>query len=157
MALAELGHRDRAKALDDENLRRARELGNQQLEAESLDGQARHALDDGRTQDGLSLARQSLSLYHALGDPHGVAVELRRCASAFARMGKASLAARLLGSAEARHRDIGGTQSWVTKMTEEASRAIRKQLDEAELTAAWAEGRGLSMDEAVRLAVDPVA
>jgi predicted ATPase len=157
MALSELGHRDRAKALDDENLRRARDLGNQQLEATTLDGQARHALDDGRAQDALSLARQSLSLYDELGDPHGVAIELRRIAIAFAKMGRARLAARLLGSAEALHREIGGTMSWVTKMTAEASRAIREHLDEVELAAEWAQGRALTMDEAVSLAFDPVA
>ncbi len=87
MTYAEIGDRERARALDEDNLRWARELRNEQLEAATLDGQARHALDEGRLEDAVSLATESLRIYRDLGDPHGAAIELRRCACAFALKG----------------------------------------------------------------------
>jgi predicted ATPase len=153
MAYAELGDRERALALDEENLRRARALGNKQLEATTLDGLARHALDEGRVDDAASLATQSLRQYHLLGDPHGVAIELRRCACAFALKGRARTAARLLASAEAIHGEIGGTMPWVARMKVEALSIIRGVLDDVAIADAWEEGRRLSADEAVGLAL----
>jgi non-specific serine/threonine protein kinase len=154
MTCAELGDRERAQALDEDNLRRARELHNEQLEATTLDGLARHALDKGRLEDAVSMATESLRIYHGLGDPHGVAIELRRCACAFALKGRARTATRLLASAEALHTDIGGTMPWVTRMKGEALATIRTQLDEAVLAEAWEQGRALTADEAISLALN---
>jgi predicted ATPase len=153
MTCAELGDRERARALDEDNLRRARELHNEQLEATTLDGLARHALDEGRLEDAASMATESLRIYHDLGDPHGTAIELRRCACAFALKGRAQVAARLLASAEALHKEIGGTMPWVARMKEEALTAIREQLDEAAVSEAWEQGQAMTSDEAVALAV----
>jgi non-specific serine/threonine protein kinase len=154
MTCAELGDRERARALDEDNLPRARELRNEQLEATTLDGLARHALDEGRVEDAVSMATESLRIYHDLGDPHGVAIELRRCACAFALKGRARTAARLLASAEALHEEIGGTMPWVARMTEEAVATIRTQLDEGAFAEAWEGGRKLTADEAVAVALD---
>jgi non-specific serine/threonine protein kinase len=152
MAYAEIGDRERARALDEHNLRRARELGNEQLEATTLDGLARHAIDEGRLADGVSKATESLRIYRGLGDPHGAAIELRRCAYALALQGRSQTAAQLLGSAETLHREIGGTMPWVARLKEEALAAIRDQLDESALAKAWEEGLRLTADEAVALA-----
>jgi predicted ATPase len=154
MAYAETGDGKRARTLDENNLRRARELRNEQLEATTLDGLARHALDDGRLEDAVSLAAESLQLYHSISDPHGAAIELRRIAQALAWKGRSQMAARLLASAEAMHKEIGGTMPWVAKMREAALVAIRRELDEAAVAKAWDEGLELTADEAVALAVD---
>ena len=153
MTCAELGDRERARALDEDNLRRARELRNEQIEATTLDGLARHALDEGRAEDAVPMAAESLRIYHQLGDPHGIAIELRRCACAFARQGRARTAAQILANADAVHKEIGGTMSWVTKMKEEALATIRAQLDESAFAEAWEQGRALTADEAVALAL----
>jgi tetratricopeptide (TPR) repeat protein len=152
MAYAEIGDLERARALGEEKLRRARDLGNQQLEATTLDGLARHALEDGRLDDAIAMATESLHIYRDLGDPHGAAIELRRCASALAVMGRSQTAARLLASAEALHTEIGGTMPWVARMKEEVLTAIREQLDEAALAMAWEQGLKLTADEAAALA-----
>jgi tetratricopeptide (TPR) repeat protein len=154
MAYAEIGDRERARVLDEDNLRRARELRNEQLEATTLDGLSRHALDEGRVDDAVSMARESLRIYRSLGDPHGSAIELRRCAWALALKGRSQTAARLLASAEALHKEVGGTMPWVTRVKEEALSAIREQLDEAALSKAWELGLTLTADEAVALALD---
>jgi tetratricopeptide (TPR) repeat protein len=152
MTYAEIGDRERARALDEDNLRRARELRNKQLEATTLDGLARHAIDEGRLADGVSKATESLRIYRDLGDPHGAAIELRRCAYALALQGRSQTAAQLLASAETLHREIGGTMPWVARLKEEALAAIRDQLDESALAKAWEEGLRLTADEAVALA-----
>ena len=100
------------------------------------------------------MAAESLQLYHSLSDPHGAAIELRRIAQALALKGRSQMAARLLASAEAMHKEIGGTMPWVAKMREAALVAIRQELDDAAVAKAWEEGLKLTADEAVALAVD---
>jgi predicted ATPase len=151
---AELGDRERARALDEDNLLRARELRNEQIEATTLDGLARSAIEEGRVEDAVSMATESLRIYRDLGDPHGIAIELRRCAGALALKGEAATAARLLSSADALHEEIGGTMPWVARMKEEALATIRTQLDEAAVAEAWEQGRKLTADEAVALALE---
>jgi predicted ATPase len=154
MAYAETGDGERARILHEDNLRRAHEWHNEQLEATTLDGLARLALDDGRLEDAVSMAAESLQLYHSISDPHGAAIELRRIAQALALKGRSQMAARLLASAEAMHKGIGGTMPWVARMHEAALVAIRQELDEAAVAKAWEDGLKLTADEAVALAVD---
>jgi predicted ATPase len=153
-AYGELGDRERARALVEENLRVARELHNEQAEAIILELLASYAVDEERAEDALSLAKESLRIYRDIGDLGGVGIELRRCASAFALKGEAGTALRLLASSEALYADIGGTMPWVAKMTNETLARIRPQLDEAAIAEAWEEGRKLTADEAVALALD---
>jgi tetratricopeptide (TPR) repeat protein len=152
MACAELGDRQRARGLDEENLERARRIGHEQIEATTLDGLARHALDEGRLDEGLARAVESLRLYHKLGDPHGVAIELRRSAYAIALKGNANTAVRLLAAAEVLHGEIGGTMSWVARMTKGTLASIREQLDQSAFEDGWRDGGKLTADEAVALA-----
>jgi predicted ATPase len=153
-AYGELGDRERARALEEENLRLARELHNEQTEAIILELLASYAVDEGRAEDALSLATESLRIFQDIGDLGGVAIELRRCASAFVLKGKAGTAVRLLASSEALYADIGGTMPWVARMTNETLARIRAQLDEAAVAEAWEEGRKLTADEAVALALE---
>jgi tetratricopeptide (TPR) repeat protein len=157
IACAELGDRQRSRALDEENLRRARSVGNEQIEATTLDGLARHALDDGRLDEALARAVESLRLYDKLGDPHGIAIELRRSAYAIALKGGARTAIRLLAAAEVQSGEIGGTQSWEAEMTEAALARIREQVDQDVIREGWQEGGRLTSDEAVALALSEAA
>jgi predicted ATPase/class 3 adenylate cyclase len=154
MTYAEEGDWKRARALNEDNLRRALELGNEQVKASTLGELARCALAEGRFEDAASKATESLRTYTDLGDPHGVAIELRRCAGALALKGEAATAARLLSSAEALHEEIGGTMPWLARMRDDALASIRTQLDEAAFAEAWEQGRTLTTDAAVALALD---
>ena len=67
--------------------------------------------------------------------------------------GDAETAARLLASSEPLYEDVGGSMPWIAKMTDEALARIRSELDESVFAEAWEEGRRLSADEAVALAL----
>jgi hypothetical protein len=63
-------------------------------------------------------------------------------------------AARLLSRGEALREKIGaGLESWAVEMNGRTLTAIRLQLDEAAFTEAWEQGRALTVDEAVALAL----
>jgi hypothetical protein len=51
------------------------------------------------------------------------------------------------------HGEIGGTMPWVARMKDEALSIIRGVLDDVAIADAWEEGRRLSADEAVGLAL----
>ena len=157
IACAELGDRQRSRALDEENLQRAQRVRNEQIEATTLDGLARHALDDGRLDEALARAVESLRLYHKLGDPHGVAIELRRSAHAIALKGGAQTAVRLLAAAEVLSGELGGTMAWEVRITEDALASVREQVDQGAITEGWQEGGKLTSDEAVALALSEAA
>ncbi len=80
--------------------------------------------------------------------------DLSRFASALAATGRVERAARLLSSAEALREEIGSDVRWIGKMNERTLTAIRAQLDEAASAEAWEQGRKLTADEAVALALD---
>ena len=157
IAYTELGDRERARTLDEDNLPRIRELHNEQLEATTLDTLAGYAIDDGRPEDAVSLAMASLRLYRDVGDPHGIAIELCRCACALALKGEAETATWLISSSKTlRQTEIGGTMPWVERIEERALTTIREQLDERAFAEAWEQGSALTADEAVTLALDSI-
>jgi predicted ATPase/class 3 adenylate cyclase len=151
---AELGDRDRARALHDEVLTQARRLDNKQQEAHSLLELAMLALDDGRLADASSELKESLSIWHNRGDRLYVAVDLAHVAAILALEGVACTAAMLLSAAETLRAHVGNTSAWLTERNEKTLTAIRTQLDEAAFTEAWEQGRALTVDEAVALALD---
>jgi hypothetical protein len=51
--------------------------------------------------------------------------------------------------------EIGvGTETWFAKMNDETLDAVRAQLDDADIAEAWEQGRALTADEAVALALE---
>ena len=149
-----LGDRPRARALHEDNLRQARALRNEQQEAETLGALVNIALDDGRLQDALSMLKENHPLYRDLGDLGGAAVNLCRFARALVFAGKAATAARLLSCSERLCEEMGAHVLWVARMNEKTLTIIRTQLDEAAFAEAWEQGRTLTADEAVALALD---
>jgi tetratricopeptide (TPR) repeat protein len=93
----ELGQRDRGRALEEENLRRAREGSHERIEAMTLDLLAEYALDDGRIEDALSLLRGAVRIFHDLGDRGLGATSLSHFGHALARRGRAGDPSAWLG------------------------------------------------------------
>jgi hypothetical protein len=151
-----LGDIEQARALHEDNLRRARVLRDEPAQADLLGSLANIAVSQGRVEDALSMLKENHPIYRDLGDLVGSAVNLCRFARALAFAGRAATAARLLSCFEALRNEIGGSEVWVTRDNEETLTMIRTQLDEAALAEAWEEGRGLTADEAVALALDSV-
>jgi predicted ATPase/class 3 adenylate cyclase len=152
----ELGDLDRERALHEDNLDRARATSNRRMEALSLSNLARFARNDGRIQDALSMLHEAYRIHRDLGEPVEIADTLSRFASTLAFAGSAEAAARLLSCSEALREESGVRRSWVAQRNEETLTTLRSQLDEAGVAEAWEQGRKLTVDEAVALAIDSV-
>jgi tetratricopeptide (TPR) repeat protein len=152
----ELGDHGRARAVHEDNLRRARALGNKQIEGQTLGALAYLALEQGRARDAVSMMKDVLRIDRDRGVPLQTAFDLGRFARVLAFTGGSGAeAARLLSSAEAMRDEIGvGAIPFLVTVNEETLAAIRTQLDEAAFTEAWEQGRKLTADEAVALALE---
>jgi Predicted ATPase len=149
-----LGEHDRARELYEDNLRRARATDNERIQASTLGALAMIAFDQGRIQDAIWMLKESLRIHRHLGDRLDTAVDLCRAARTVAFAGRAGTAARLLSSFAAMREEIGVRRSSVAEMNEETLTTVRRQLDEAAFAEAWRRGQGLTVDEAVALALD---
>ena len=150
----ELGDRERRRALHEDVLRLARAQSDDGVVALQLEQLASFAVDEGRVPDALGMLKESLRIYRALDRRGGSAVSLPHCAAVRAAAGRAATAARLLSRAEVLREEIGGVPSWVAEMNEKTLTTIRTQLDEGAFAGAWEQGRALTVDEAVALALD---
>jgi predicted ATPase/class 3 adenylate cyclase len=150
----EIGDLPRARALYEDGLRRARALANTRLEARLLGGLAIVAVDDGRVEEARSLLQENFPMYRELDDLRGTGENLCRCAHALAAVGEGPTAAQLLGASQAVFEGIGASPPWLARMNDQTLAAIRGQLDEPAVAEAREQGRALSVDEAVGLALD---
>src|SRR4051812_2752408 len=148
-----LGDRRRARALCEDNLRRARATDNERIEASTLGVLATIALEEGRIAEAASMLKTSLHIHDRLGDLLDTAVDLARFAVVLARQGKGLTAARLLGSLGSARDDIGFRRDAVDEFSREALVIARGQVDAAALDAASEQGRTLTVPEAVTLAL----
>ena len=93
-------------------------------------------------------------MYREVDDLRGTGENLCRCAHALAAVGEGPTAAQLLGASQAVFEGIGASPPWLARMNDQTVAAIREQLDEPAVAEAREQGRALSVDEAVGLALD---
>jgi tetratricopeptide (TPR) repeat protein len=153
-AHADLGDLDRARALHEANLTRARETENPRMEASALGALAEYALDEGRTDDALPLLERSLRLHRDVGDILDSAVDLARIAAALAGSGEESTAARLLATLDALGDEIGARRARVADLTELTRARIHVALETSRLAGARGDGLVLTLTDAVDLALE---
>ncbi len=98
--------------------------------------------------------KESLSLFRDIGDKKGVAECLMGLAGLICAQGHPHQAARLFGAAEAL-REAVGSVLWPANRLEYQRNlaALRAQLDEDSLAAAWADGRTMTMERAIEQAL----
>jgi predicted ATPase/class 3 adenylate cyclase len=150
-----LGDRERGRALHEENLRRARAISNERIEAITLGALAMHAVEEGQVEDAVLMLKESHRLHRGLGDPFQTALDAFRFAALLAAQGKAETAARVLSSSDALCEEIGASlRSWDPEFVDGTLTTIRARLEEAAFAEAWEQGRTLTADEAVALALD---
>jgi predicted ATPase len=155
VAIEDLGDLERARALHEESLRHARTQSDKRIVAYSLDQLASYACDEGRLDDAFSMLAESLRIRRDLDDHVAIAENLARFARTLSVAGSATTAAGLLSSSEALREQIGSAAvPSVAKMNEGTLTAIRMQVDDTAFAEAWEEGRTLTIDEAVALALD---
>jgi ATP/maltotriose-dependent transcriptional regulator MalT len=149
------GDLERARILHESNLGQAQALGFKETEAATLGSLAMIAAEQGRVEDALALGKQNLLAYRDLGSLQGIAQSLCGRASALVvLLGKADAAARILSCFEAQREKIGVGEAWVARLNEQTLSAIRARLDESTFAEAWEEGRALTIDEAVAVALE---
>jgi predicted ATPase len=149
-----LGQRQRGRELHEENLTRARRLGNRRVEAITLGALAIHAVEDGRMDDAIPMLLESHRLHLAIDDPLQSAFDLFRIAHVLAVTEKAQAAVRAFACADALCEEIGLTlRSWDPDFFDGTLAVLRSQLDEAAFAEAWDEGRRLTAEAAVELAL----
>jgi tetratricopeptide (TPR) repeat protein len=150
----DLGDRDRERALLEDNLRLARDLGNERMEAGTLASLAMMVRDEGRLEEATAMLREAIRIEHRRGNLLELAIDLGRLASVVTLAGAAASAASLLASSESLTQQIGASVPfWAGDRNEKTLASIRTQLNEAAVAEALEEGRSLTVDEAVALAL----
>jgi predicted ATPase/class 3 adenylate cyclase/DNA-binding XRE family transcriptional regulator len=150
----------RAGALYEESLALSRELGNKAGISVALLDLGDVAQDQGDYHRAVTLYQQSLAFMQHLEMKERIAwclVGLARVAGAVARPERA---ARLLSAAETLLDAIGLSVSVWPEVRADYDRtltAVRAQLDTATFAAAWAEGRAMTMEQAIAEALDDAA
>jgi predicted ATPase/class 3 adenylate cyclase len=155
-----LGEMDRARQLHEENVRQARALGDAFSEARSSSVLAQYSLDAGHLQ-GVAEKLEAAHRIHREGrnmpDRYWDAVLLCRLARTLALSDQPETAVRLIGSWEAAFDEMGidprRSEGWIVEMNQETLRLIGMSLDEAAAAEARDEGRSLTVDQAVTLAL----
>jgi hypothetical protein len=151
---SELGDPTRALALHEENLREARAAGDEHMEAQSLEALAHLSVTQGRPLDAVPMLERAYEIHCGLGDFFRIAIAVGRFARVVASTGSAGTAAMLLASSEALFEEISASAPWVVSMNEETLAIIGSQLDEAAFAEAQEQGRRLTADDAVALALE---
>ncbi len=142
---AEMGDRDRARALIEEHLIESRTVGDRQMEAICLGQLANYAIRDGRVDDANSMIRQSSQLAFELGDRIMVMVEVTRFANLLAVAGHAATAVRLLSSADAQREEFGAAfEPWNVRMNDRTLAAVLTTLDQSAVDELWEDGHHLT-------------
>jgi predicted ATPase len=146
------GDVDGARAIHEENLRRARQTHNPRIEASTLGALAMIAAAEGRELDALAAIRQSLIIHRNLGAVPDSALDLYRCACLLARGGSVETAARLF-TFDRLNGDVGMGRLSMSDPNEQAWSAAREKLGKERIEAALAEVRSMTLDDALALAI----
>ncbi len=132
----------------------ARALSDRLATATSLIGLGLVARRRGEPERALALGREALTLLREMGKPNGIALAFGLLATAMAAAGRAEAAARLLGVSVALRDKLSILQpAYEREDTEQALAPARAALGEAAWAAAFAAGRALSLEDAVREAL----
>lgn len=149
----ELGDRPRAVALAEENLRRAREVGNRRIEVAALHALSHFATVDGRPNEAIVMIELAHRINLDLGQPLEIVGDLSRFAQALAVAGRHEASARLIGRSNAMASDLGVDRVYERVRNDETVALLRVALDDASLDAAMGAGRDMSTHDAVALAI----
>lgn len=156
LALRE-GDYGRAASLSKETLALYRQLGAPDTIGWSLLNLALSLLLAGGEEQAIPPARESLALLHRVGDLRGILYTFIVFASLATRRGETGAGARLLGAVEAlRERLSLALTGREEELRERTAGDLRRVLGDDVFEAHFAEGRSLSLDEAVAYALEVV-
>jgi predicted ATPase/class 3 adenylate cyclase/Flp pilus assembly protein TadD len=157
LALVACGQGDynRAGALCQESLAVSREVSDKGAMARSLSILGRVADYRGEYERGLALLRESLTLFKELGDKLGII----RCLDGFAHVAVVrelpEHAARIFGATEGLRESIGAALPLADQLERDQNvSAVRAHLGDEALTSSWAEGRAMTLEQAIEYAIE---
>lgn len=151
----ELGDRDHSRSLSERNLADARSLGDRVIEATTLGAiTGMFTLPDGDVEAARRDLRAAMRIWVELGDRIAQTTDLGRFVELLLATGEVELAARLLASAVRERSELGVAEQWVERSNEERRMRLEERLGPDRFAAAWEAGTRLSLEEAVRLALD---
>jgi predicted ATPase/DNA-binding XRE family transcriptional regulator len=148
------GDDDRALARLTESLEASRAIRDPWHEARALHalGQLRRSQNEAGQAE--ALFNEALQVSQTIEDRYGLAQGLEGLASVAALTGKAARAAQLFAAASALRDAMEAPVPPIERADYEGSlAAARAQLDEADLTAAWRDGRSMTFEEAIAYAL----
>ena len=152
VATRELGQYERAEALATESLALRREQGDLRGVAEATNNLAQAAFVQGRYKRAAALFKEGLRLSREVGDMIRLLEALEGLAWAAVALGQPRWAARQGGAAEAGRERLGLLQGIPDRgFRDRAIQGMRAALGEEMFAAAWAEGRAMTLSEAVAL------
>jgi DNA-binding NarL/FixJ family response regulator len=157
----EQGQYQRARALLGEALSLAQKLGDRGCRAWLLAKLGRVACERGDYERATALCRESLPLLREGGETWGIAACLESLARVAAATDRPEHAARLFGAAGMIREVIGFGVPSLLQVHHLASHernlaAVRSEVAEGAFARAWAEGRAMSLEEAIELALAPL-
>jgi predicted ATPase/class 3 adenylate cyclase len=153
LSLAEENTRG-ARSLYEETLRIGQELGDKRGIALSLSSLGLVARAEGDFLAARARFAESLEIFGQVGDRRGVADSLKRVAEVAATQGESELAARSFGAAQRLREDTGAPLPPADRAEHDCSSAgLRTALGEEAFDQAWAEGRAMSLAEAIACAL----
>lgn len=151
----EQGDLDRATQLLDETLTFSRERGASHGVANVLRTMAMHACRGGDVERATALLDESLRLFHGLADAPCTWNQLVLVAHVATMAGHHARAALLLGAADVQQHTSGMVPLVVTRAVhQDTITAARAGLGNEAFEAAWAEGRAMTLDQAVAYALE---
>jgi tetratricopeptide (TPR) repeat protein len=141
---------ERARTLFEQSLELRRQIGNPWAIGQMLEIMAAFSCRLGDYKRAVSLFAESLTIAQELGDKYSIAHCLMKMAGVIGVMGQPLRAVRLYGAAEALRNMIGAHIEPRDRPDYERDlTTIRARLDDATFEAAWAEGRKLTLEQAV--------
>ncbi len=146
-----------ARVLQEESLALFRELGDRGGIATALVNLGTVSQEQGDYAGARGRYEESLVLYRELGDRRGIVQTLEDLATLAAAGGLARRGARLWGAAERLREEIGAPLSPndLRRQEQQVAAARTALSDDAPFDAAWAEGRALTLEQAMDLATVP--
>jgi non-specific serine/threonine protein kinase len=152
-----MGDRERARRLAERSLSLGRELGSRETASVALPTMASIARADGDLERARRLLGEGLIFSAEIGDGTNVSYYLEGLAAISASEGDPERAAQLWGAAEAileKIEVISYPHAADRSLNEEQLAAAREDLDRRSWEGAWAEGRAMTIEEAVAYALE---
>ncbi len=148
---------ERAAMLLEESLAWLRNWGSPSM-FEILNDLGRVALDQGDTDRAAALFGESLKLSWEPENEIGITLSLVGLAGVAGELGQPTRAAQLLGVAEAVRESIGRSLTPVERTVfDRYATTIRAQLDDATFAVMWAEGKKMTLEQAIEEALNVAA